>query len=245
VLELRDVGVRFGGVWAVKELSFSFKEVACQAVIGPNGAGKTSLFNLCTGLVRPTTGHVSLGGRSFAGESPDWVFRRGVTRTFQSARLFENLSVLDNVRLAAERTPIGDSGNVSREDARSRSRSLLDYVRVPRRMWSSSPKGLPLLERRMIELARALAGRPRYLLLDEPASGLNTMEKLELGRTIAAVGPDFDCRVVVVEHDMRLVMDIAEHIWVLNFGSLISSGTPSAVQSDPLVIDAYLGEGRK
>jgi ABC-type branched-subunit amino acid transport system ATPase component len=247
-LELKSATVRFGGVTAVNNVSLRISSTAgISAIIGPNGAGKTTLFNVLSGVIRPASGQILIGGRDMTGRRSDEIFRARVARTFQGVRLFAHLSVCDNVRLAARSvSALGRPGGPSvwidrRGDALRRAERALRDVDLPRMLWSVWPDRLTLLERRLAEIARALTAEPSVLLLDEPAAGLNTAEKERLCALLVRLAGSAGCRIVVIEHDMKLVMSIAERIWVMNFGCLLSEGTPTEIRADEAVIEAYLG----
>jgi ABC-type branched-subunit amino acid transport system ATPase component len=254
VLELRGIEVRFGGVTALSDLSLKISSGAgIEAIIGPNGAGKTTLFNVITGVVKPTAGRVFVAGTDVTPARLDRIFALGVSRTFQAVRLFDHISVLQNVMVAAQSAaarprPRGGRSSVSfgaRGSAMSVARDAMEAVGLPESIWEDSPAKLPHLQRRLIEIARAIASRPLLLLLDEPAAGLNTVEKEGISTLLRQLSSSFNCKIVVVEHDMKMIMAIAEHIWVINFGKLLASGPPSEIQNDQNVLDAYLGQAAK
>jgi ABC-type branched-subunit amino acid transport system ATPase component len=241
-LALNGVHVRFGGVSALNDVSLAIPPgPGISAIIGPNGAGKTTLFNVLTGIVPPTEGRVRIAGEDVTGRRPDEIFRARVSRTFQGVRLFAHLSVLQNVVLAARSVRHGGNWLRGAAEAEDRAKACLEAAGVDARLWSLWPDRLTLLEQRLVEIARALTVAPLVMLLDEPAAGLNTAEKQRLCALLEKLAASADCRVVVVEHDMKLVMSIAERIWVMNFGRLLAEGTPEQIRADPAVIEAYLG----
>jgi ABC-type branched-subunit amino acid transport system ATPase component len=247
-LELRSTSVKFGGVTAVNGISLRIPRAAgISAIIGPNGAGKTTVFNVLSGIIRPASGQILIDGRDMTGRRPDEIFRARVARTFQGVRMFRHLDVRDNVLLAARSASApGRPGGPSlwidrRHDAQRRAEWALAQVELPHALWSASPDRLTLLERRLAEIARALTVEPIALLLDEPAAGLNTAEKQRLCDLLGKLAVATGCRIVVIEHDMKLVMTIAERIWVMNFGCLLGEGTPAEIRANEAVVEAYLG----
>ena len=245
-LELRAASVKFGGVTAVNDVSLRIpRSAGISAIIGPNGAGKTTVFNVLSGIIRPASGQILIDGRDMTGRRPDEIFRARVARTFQGVRMFAHLNVRQNVALAA-RSALGRPGGPSlwfdrHGDALRRAERALARVDLPTALWSALPDRLTLLERRLAEIARALTVEPIALLLDEPAAGLNTAEKERLCVLLGGLAAATGCRIVVIEHDMKLVMTIAEHIWVMNFGCLLREGTPAEIRTDDAVVEAYLG----
>jgi branched-chain amino acid transport system ATP-binding protein len=249
LLAVEDVTVRFGGIVAVNRASFDVEGGEIVGLIGPNGAGKTTLFNVVTRFYKPASGDVKFDGRSLLDVPPHDIIRRGIARTFQNVELFRTMTVLDNVMVgnhvnvnvpwlaSAARLPFVGRAEAQCRRAAMEALEQVELAHVARR----AVAGLPFGSLKRVEMARALVSRPKLLLLDEPAGGLNHEEVGELGRLIRRIHDDYAVTILIVEHHMNLVMSISDKVVVLNFGERIATGTPAEVRADPAVVAAYLG----
>jgi len=251
VLETRKVTKRFGGLVAVKEVDIDVAERSIHSIIGPNGAGKTTLFNCITGFYAPEEGEIIFNGQPIQGYPPDRIARMGISRTYQNIRLFKNMTVLGNVLVGMHPhlnswlfEPILGLRKFREEEekAQEEAMKLLEFVGLKGREYFIA-SSLPYGEQRRLELARALANKPKLLLLDEPTSGMNPKETQETMDFIRRIRDELGITIVLIEHDMKVVMGISDIISVLDYGEKIAEGTPEEIRNNPRVIEAYLGRG--
>ncbi|MFC0190286.1 ABC transporter ATP-binding protein [Fictibacillus aquaticus] len=250
ILAVSNLTKKFGGLTAVNGVDITVQKESITAVIGPNGAGKTTFFNLVTGVYQPDNGNVQLGSTSLVGLKPHEISRHGIARTFQNIRLFSNITVLENVMVGLHNHLKGgifgtllQTPSVRREEKRAKEEAYewLEYVGLGS-LLNEEAKNLPYGAQRRLEIARALATKPKLLLLDEPAAGMNPRETRELTEFIHRMREELNLTIVLIEHDMKLVMEISEQIFVLDHGVKIAEGKPEEIRNNVNVIEAYLGK---
>ena len=249
LLETKDLGLAFGGLQALDDVYITVDEKEIVGLIGPNGAGKTTVFNLLTGVYTPTKGAIRFEGKSILGRKPYQINRLGIARTFQNIRLFKNMTVMDNIKVAMNqnmRYTVAEGifrlPRYWKEEKKveGKARELLQIFGMEDTA-DQMAANLPYGQQRKLEILRALASKPKLLLLDEPAAGMNPTETHDLMETIREIRDMFGVGILLIEHDMSLVMGVCERIYVLDYGTLIASGTPEEIRSDEKVIKAYLG----
>ncbi|MCI1857041.1 MAG: ABC transporter ATP-binding protein [Sporolactobacillus sp.] len=251
ILQVRNLTKQFGGLTATSHIDMDVEKGSITAVIGPNGAGKTTFFNMMTAVYKPTEGDILLNGQSLIGLKPHEISRVGITRTFQNIRLFNEMTVLENVLVGMHQnlksywigTLLQFPGVMKRErEAQVQAYRLLEYVGLQDYV-NEGAGNLAYGQQRRLEIARALAAKPQLLLLDEPAAGMNPKETKKLTNLIYDMRSRLNLTIILIEHDMRLVMEISDFIYVLSYGKLIASGTPDEIRHNDAVVKAYLGKG--
>jgi branched-chain amino acid transport system ATP-binding protein len=251
LLETEHVTKAFGGLVAVEDVSIKVEPRSIVSIIGPNGAGKTTFFNMLTGLYKPTLGSISFAGRDVTGTRPDIIMSLGVARTFQNIRLFSSMSATENVMVGQHaRMTAGLFGSILRppsvrreeREVREKARDMLDYVGLKSDQFDRLASNLSYGDQRRVEIARAIASDPVLLLLDEPTAGMNPQESARLTEFMEQLRQERDLTILLIEHDMRVVMGVSEHITVLDHGTKIAEGQPEEIRSNERVIEAYLGK---
>lgn len=251
VLQIKDLGISFGGLHAVQHLNLEIKRKQLYGLVGPNGAGKTTVFNMLTGVYKPTTGTFTLNGEDLTGKSQETINHKGIARTFQNIRLFNNMSVIRNVMVGLHNQPEYRCNPFvsmlrlpaffkSERKMRERAKEILRIFDLEEERNNLSCN-LPYGKQRKLEIARALATNPKLLLLDEPAAGMNPHETEDLMNIIRYIRDNFDMTILLIEHDMKFVSGLCDEVTVLNFGTMLAQGTPAVALNDPEVIKAYIG----
>ena len=251
VLKIENLGISFGGLKAVQELNLEIKKGQLYGLVGPNGAGKTTVFNMITGVYKPTTGKFWLAGEDLTGKSQEMINQKGIARTFQNIRLFNNMTVIRNVMVGLHNQPefkCSVAASIFRlpkhfkteKAMRARAKEILEIVGLLEERNSLSCN-LPYGKQRKLEIARALATNPKLLCLDEPAAGMNPQETAELMEIVRRIRDEYDVTILLIEHDMKFVSGLCDELTVLNFGTVLAQGTPETALNDPEVIKAYIG----
>ena len=251
VLKIENLGISFGGLKAVQELNLEIKKGQLYGLVGPNGAGKTTVFNMITGVYKPTTGKFWLAGEELTGKSQEMINQKGIARTFQNIRLFNNMTVIRNVMVGLHNQPefkCSVAASIFRlpkhfkteKAMRARAKEILEIVGLLEERNSLSCN-LPYGKQRKLEIARALATNPKLLCLDEPAAGMNPQETAELMEIVRRIRDEYDVTILLIEHDMKFVSGLCDELTVLNFGTVLAQGTPETALNDPEVIKAYIG----